>query len=102
MPIDMPAADASPAETPTGALLPSAPTPPDPVVDAAAGKRRLARWRYGLIAVGLGVGGLVVAFALAVAFVRSDTTTEVALIGAVAAPIVSLVTAYFGIQASAK
>jgi hypothetical protein len=58
------------------------------------------RWEYGLWAVLIGVGGLVVAFAI-VALAWSDQT-GVAAIGAIAGPIAAIVSAYFGIQYSQK
>lgn len=68
--------------------------------NAGAGGSGDRRWEYGLWAVLIGVGGLVVAFAI-VALAWSDQT-GVAAIGAIAGPIAAIVSAYFGIQYSQK
>ncbi len=57
-----------------------------------------SRWWAGIVTVGLGVAGLVGVFAIATwAWSGSD---RLAAIGAIASPIVAVVSAYFGIQAS--
>jgi hypothetical protein len=59
-----------------------------------------ARWWAGILTVAIGVGGLVGVFAIATwAWTGTD---RLAAIGAIASPIVAVVTAYFGIQASAS
>lgn len=59
------------------------------------------RFRYGLWAVGFGVAALVVAFAVTVLQIEGwDPDKGLALFGAMASPLVAIVTAYFGIQAS--
>ena len=56
------------------------------------------RWWAGIVTVALGVAGLVGVFAIATW--AWSGTDRLAAIGAIASPIVAVVTAYFGIQAS--
>jgi hypothetical protein len=56
------------------------------------------RWWAGIVTVGIGVAGLVGVFAIATW--AWSGTDRLAAIGAIASPIVAVVTAYFGIQAS--
>jgi hypothetical protein len=57
-----------------------------------------SRWWAGIVTVGIGVAGLVGVFAIATW--AWSGTDRLAAIGAIASPIVAVVTAYFGIQAS--
>jgi ABC-type multidrug transport system fused ATPase/permease subunit len=57
-----------------------------------------ARWWAGIVTVTVGVAGLVGVFAIATW--AWSGTDRLAAIGAIASPIVAVVTAYFGIQAS--
>ena len=56
------------------------------------------RWWAGIVTVAIGVAGLVGVFAIATW--AWSGTDRLAAIGAIASPIVAVVTAYFGIQAS--
>jgi hypothetical protein len=57
-----------------------------------------SRWWAGIVTVAIGVAGLVGVFAIATW--AWSGTDRLAAIGAIASPIVAVVTAYFGIQAS--
>ena len=58
------------------------------------------KWEFGLWAVLMGVLGLVIAF-IVIAW-RWHDQTGIAALGAIASPIVAMVTAYFGIQYTQK
>ena len=59
------------------------------------------RFRYGLWAVGFGVAALAFGFALTLLQIGQwDPDKGLALFGAMTAPLVAIVTAYFGIQAT--
>jgi len=62
------------------------------------GGRGDLQWTWGLVAIGLGVLGLLIAFAL-VAF-EANNFDGTAALGVIASPIASIIGAYFGIHLS--
>lgn len=58
------------------------------------------RWVYGLVAVGFGVAGILLALLIVVS--QFETAADVgAVLGVVVAPLATIVAAYFGVQAGA-
>ncbi len=56
------------------------------------------RWLYGLVAVGLGLGAILIALLIVAS--QFDTASDVgAVLGVIVAPIATIVAAYFGVQA---
>jgi hypothetical protein len=56
-----------------------------------------SRWRYGLVAVALGVGALSI---VAPIIVWLNPTGAASVVGVVASPIAAIIGAYFGVQVS--
>jgi hypothetical protein len=68
------------------------------MADADSEKSSADRWRYGIIAVVVGVFAILGAFALALT--QFKTSTDIAaVLGVVITPIATIVAAYFGVQA---
>jgi hypothetical protein len=59
-----------------------------------------ARYRWGIVVIGIGVGALVLAFLIVALFWQGPDGASA--LGIVASPIAAMVGAYFGIQASAS
>lgn len=91
----------TPAPTPAPTPPPSPPPAPAPAPAPEDGKFGRWRFRYGLWAVFIGALALVLAFAATLLLIPDwNADKGLALFGALASPLVAVVTAYFGIQAT--